>query len=137
MKVAINKCFGEFSLSPKAVKRLAELEGKECYFFKSNYDKDEGVFVCNLSDIETVEKEFCFFAYSSLDIQDSSTSISTSPENRHCPNLIKVIEELGDDANGKHSKIKIVEIPDGVDYEIDDYSGMGRESISEVCRTWS
>src|ERR1700751_4119803 len=33
MKVVINACFGGFSLSPRAVKRLAELNGRECYFF--------------------------------------------------------------------------------------------------------
>lgn len=33
-KVVINKCFGGFSISKKAVKMLAEMEGRKCYFFK-------------------------------------------------------------------------------------------------------
>jgi len=33
-KIVINTCFGGFSLSPKAIKRISELKGKECYFFK-------------------------------------------------------------------------------------------------------
>lgn len=51
------------------------------------------------------------------------------------PKLIQVIEELGDAANGKHAKLAIVEIPDGVEYDIDEYDG--QESIHEVHRSWS
>ena len=34
MKVAINKCFGGFCLSDKAIKRLLNLKDKECFFYK-------------------------------------------------------------------------------------------------------
>jgi hypothetical protein len=33
MKIAINVSFGGFSLSRAGVKRLAELQGRPCYFF--------------------------------------------------------------------------------------------------------
>ena len=39
MKIVINKSYGGFSLSPKAVKWLAEKRGQKCYFFKSTYDR--------------------------------------------------------------------------------------------------
>lgn len=48
--------------------------------------------------------------------------------------LISVIEELGEEANDEYSKLKIVEIPDGVQWEIDDYDGW--ETIEEVHRVW-
>ena len=48
--------------------------------------------------------------------------------------LIKVVEELGEEANGFAAKLKIVELPDGIGFEIDDYDGM--ESIHEVHRSW-
>ena len=48
--------------------------------------------------------------------------------------LIQVIEEFGREASGRHAELEIVEIPDGVDYEIDDYDGM--ESIHEKHRSW-
>ena len=51
------------------------------------------------------------------------------------PNLIKVVEELGDRANTSCSKLKIIEIPDDVDYTISEYDGM--ETVEEVHRTWS
>ena len=40
------------------------------------------------------------------------------------PILVQVIEELGEAANGsKYSTLKIVEIPDDVNWEIADYDG--------------
>lgn len=54
---------------------------------------------------------------------------------RDDPDLIEVIEELGEEAEGDSTKLKIVEIPDGVKWVIEDYDGI--EWISEVHRTWS
>lgn len=45
--------------------------------------------------------------------------------------LIKVVEELGLDANDYLSKLKIVEIPDNIKWTIDEYDGL--ESIRQVC----
>ena len=42
---------------------------------------------------------------------------------RHDPDLIKVIEQLGEEANGRHSRIQIREIQ-GVRYIIDEYDGI-------------
>jgi len=33
MKIVINKCYGGFGLSPLAIKELAKLNKKKCYFF--------------------------------------------------------------------------------------------------------
>jgi hypothetical protein len=54
---------------------------------------------------------------------------------RDDPTLIHVIEELGKAANGPFAELKIVEIPENVEWEIDDYDGM--ESIHECHRSWS
>lgn len=56
-------------------------------------------------------------------------------ENRSDPKLVLCVEELGAKANGMFSHLKVVEIPDGVDYIIQEYDGM--ESIAERHRTWS
>lgn len=60
---------------------------------------------------------------------DWGTSIS-----RNDPLLIEIVERLGKAANGKFGELKIVEIPDGVDWEIEEYDG--NEWVSEVHRTW-
>lgn len=51
------------------------------------------------------------------------------------PNLIKVVENLGEEANGPSSRLKVVEIPDDVDWYIEDYDGV--ETIHEKHRIWS
>lgn len=54
---------------------------------------------------------------------------------RDDPYLVQVVEELGDSSNGGYSKLKVVDIPDDVDWEIDEYDGI--EHIAEKHRTWS
>ena len=49
--------------------------------------------------------------------------------------LIRVVEELGDAANGACADLKIVESPDGVDWEIEESDGT--EWVAEKHRTWS
>ena len=56
-------------------------------------------------------------------------------EYRTYPPLVKIVEELGERANGKVAELKIVEIPDNVDWYIDDDYGV--ESINEYHRSWS
>jgi len=54
---------------------------------------------------------------------------------RDNPLLIKVIEELGEKANGTYAELKIVEIPDGINWVITEYDGM--EHVAENHQTWS
>jgi len=55
-------------------------------------------------------------------------------ESRDDPVLIQIIEDLGKDANGCSSDLKIVEIPSDVEWEIRDYDGL--EWVAEKHRTW-
>lgn len=44
---------------------------------------------------------------------------------RDDPDLIEVIETLGDEASGKYGKIRVAEIPDeATDWRIDEYDGL-------------
>jgi hypothetical protein len=54
---------------------------------------------------------------------------------RDDPYLIKVVQQLGMAANGRHANLKIVEIPGDVDWEIGEYDGA--EWVAEKHRTWS
>lgn len=155
MKVVINVCFGGFSLSPKAVKRLAELQGRECHFF-TNPRNPLNIHKLIPISLEQAEKEFMWFAYDTADAEKFSTpdnwnelplderqmanersnkhSIDSREADRKDPNLVRVVEELGAAANGAHAKLRIVEIPDDVEFEIDEYDG--NEHVAEVHRTW-
>jgi hypothetical protein len=49
--------------------------------------------------------------------------------------LIAVVEKLGSEkASGELAQLEVVEIPDGIDWEIDDYDGV--ETIHEKHRSW-
>jgi hypothetical protein len=54
---------------------------------------------------------------------------------RDDPVLIELVETLGQEIESSYAKLKIVEIPDDVEWEIEEYDGM--EWVSEKHRTWS
>jgi len=49
--------------------------------------------------------------------------------------LVNIVEELGEDSWGACAELKVVEIPDGIEWEIDEYDGI--EWIAEAHRKWS
>ena len=53
---------------------------------------------------------------------------------RSDPVLVAVVEDLGERANGACARLVVVEIPDGVEYEIKEFDGL--EHIAEKHRTW-
>lgn len=53
---------------------------------------------------------------------------------RDSPSLVKVVEELGSKAWGGYAELKIVEIPEDVEWEIIEYDGL--EYIAEQHRKW-
>lgn len=141
MKVVINTCFGGFGLSALAVKKIAELEGRECYFYVHD-DTDYKKYVQ-----VPLEKAVDFFI--AADIPDfhklsekerdkawSKHVLDSGRETeRHDPDLVAVVEELGAKASGSYAQLRVVEVPDGVEYIIEEYDG--NEHIAEKHRTWS
>ena len=55
-------------------------------------------------------------------------------EDRTNPKLVECVETLGEKASGINAKLSVVEIPDDVEWYIEDYDGM--ESIHENHRVW-
>jgi hypothetical protein len=129
MKVVINKCYGGFGLSEEAKLKLAVSDCPHMQLFepKAYYGGGKGW-----------EKEFARDSNSDgpfkVLVIDGKivTDEHGNDHSRSCPFLLEVVEAGG--ADGRHAKLKIVEIPDGVEYEIDEYDGM--EHIAEVHRTW-
>jgi len=55
---------------------------------------------------------------------------------RTCPILIEMVERMmSDTLNDSFSNLKVVEIPDDVEWQIEDYDGA--EWIAEKHRTWT
>jgi hypothetical protein len=53
---------------------------------------------------------------------------------RDDPVLVAIVRELGADADTRFAKLKIVEVPYGVDWQIEEYDGV--EWVAEKHRTW-
>lgn len=140
MKIVINKCFGGFGLSPLALKEYAKLKGKECYFFKVDFNGhyteitlEEASNDCLIGIRVFTTKNPNLFKTSNEEYSKINLDGSDIP--RDDKDLIAVIEKLGSKkASGVFSELKIVEIPDDVEYTIEQYDGS--EHIAEVHNTW-
>ena len=111
MKIVINTCYGGFGLSDKAILRYAELKRIILYRHLS-------------------ENHF----YNSPDFTEE-TYFSLYDIPRDSVELVQAVEELKEESNGGFSKLKVVEVPDDVDWTIEEYDGL--EWVAEVHRTWS
>lgn len=128
-KVVINACFGGFGLSDEAERRLIGCEhvklvepveyygGVEGWQARFAKEQAKDLFGINVHDGKVV-----------VDRHDADDA-------RDCPALVKLVEEMGDAANGDCARLRVVEIPADVQWEIDEYDG--RESIDEAHRSWS
>jgi hypothetical protein len=115
-KIVINRCHGGFGLSDKAV----ELYGQ-------------------LKNINLIRQDRAIFAkYGShwyVDEVTDANYFSYYNIERNDPILVRVVEELGEEANNRFAELKVVEIPDDVKWEINEYEGV--EHVAEKHRTWS
>lgn len=129
MKVVINKCYGGFGLSSKAIMRYAELAGITLYHeserFCDHYYKVPAEQYKKL--YEESQRTGDYTAIEGMYFSESSIG-------RSDPKLIQVVEELGEDAWGEYAELAVVTIPDGVEWRINEYDGI--EHIAEVHRTW-
>jgi hypothetical protein len=142
MKVVINRCYGGFGLSHEAVMRYFEIKGITVY---PEQDSSIGSWkfwtywlVKPEDRIESKEGE-AFYAMSMEDRRaynkaHSEQTVYPREIERHDPVLVQVVEEMGDKANGAHAELKVVQIPDDVNYIIEEYDGL--EHIAEEHRTW-
>jgi hypothetical protein len=119
MKVAINRCFGGFGLSDEGFEKLLERKGiafeKEdatSRIMGASYYKDG---MCGTDEGYLAQYEFY--------------------ADRSDPDLIAVIQEMGQASWGFAAEIAIIDIPDDVEWHIHEYDGL--EHVAENHRTWS
>lgn len=154
-KVVINACFGGFSLSPAAVRRLAELNGRSCYFFVREVGaggfgpyrqvteaEAAKAFMWHAFDIpnpETLDHEGRWHEMTMAERQAHNENYRAHALDSHDiprddPKLVAVVEELGERAGSKVSDLRIVEIPADAEWHIEEYDG--NEHVAETHRTW-
>ena len=114
MKIVINDCHGGFGISDEAVERYAQIKGIELEKRKPKYP-----FFDNQMDYYIAGTDKMF-----LDRHIE----------RDDPVLIQVVQDLQDKANDWGSALKIIDIPDDVKWQIEEYDGL--EWVAEQHRTW-
>lgn len=135
-KVVINVCFGGFGLSEAAIHAYVARKGLTLY-----PEQDSELYtiywivppeqrIPNLPDWHNQPLE----ARQNWSEQYDAQRLYNKKIERTDPDLIAVIEELGTNANGACSELKIIEIPDNIHWKIEEYDGL--EHIAEVHRTW-
>jgi hypothetical protein len=115
MKIVINTCYGGFGLSHEAIMRYAALKN------------------INLI-VEEKDSSFSKYEYYVDQISDDNYWHDGKILDRSNPDLVQVVEELGEAANGWAAELKVVDIPDDVQWYIEEYDGI--EWVAEKHRTW-
>mgnify|MGYP001600517750 CR=1 FL=1 len=116
MKVVLNKCFGGFSISIEAAEFMAARGNKLAQ-----------------AELEDYKLEKHWYGYGLLDSK-KYPNFGTNGYDRTDPDLIAAVEALGDKASGSCARLRIVEIPDGINWHIDEYDGT--ERIDEWHQSW-
>lgn len=144
MEIVINTCYGGFGLSNFATEELLRRKGKECYWYKQTEYSFENNESKNVYVKVGTPSEHSSFGYHcvSKDHGDKTNKLEndfyvyfSGDKVRTDPDFIAMIKEFGaEKCNGTFAELKIVKIPDDVQWEIDDYDGI--ETIHEVHRSW-
>ena len=144
MKIVINSRYGGFGLSFKAQKEYLKLIGKDAFFYAYEFNGGD----VEYQKIYEEDRNGCLFSITlTKDMGDAFGKGALSDEDcekdyfsdreleRDESNLISIVESLGEESNGWAAGLKVVEIPDDVDWTIEEYDG--NEWIAEKHRTWS
>jgi len=141
MKVAYNNCFGGFGLSPQAETEYRKKKGIDLTWHEPVGEYPYKSFR-KVNDFSKMRKQL-FSLASTKDLGDEINEVPKEyyfykswygDEGRDDPDLIEVIERLGDAANGHCARLAIKEIPDGAIFEITEYDG--NEDVVPPRQSW-
>jgi len=118
-KVIINVCYGGWGVSDEGVLEFAKRSGFKLWTMDSGYG-DTNFYMKDPEGLTDEEQNDEFFWSGDIDRTD--------------PILVAMVEEDPGKWDGKFSELQVVELPVGLDYEIDDYDGI--ETIHETHRSW-
>ena len=109
MEIVVNRCYGGFELSDEAFEEYLKRKNIEYIVEIDKYDRKK------------------YYTKSGKLLWDGQIP-------RYDKVLIEIVKEMGEKSFGKFAELEIVEIPDEVDWYIDDYDGM--ETVEEKHRSW-
>lgn len=143
-KIILNKSYGGFSVSPECYKKYAEKTGTDLFAYSLDFVHEEDRTRVYLVKRSFDNNETIFDTYLTKDFGDrvleskvdNKYFFHLDEKHRDDPLLVQIVEELGEDANGRFSNLQIVEVPDDVaeDYVIDDYDGI--ETLHKRVQEW-
>ncbi len=108
-KMVINTCWGGFSLSDAAHRRLGSVY------------------------VEADDTEYGFGYYWNTNPWSQGME-SHELEYRSLPALVEVVELLCDEASGSYARLRVVDVPDDAEVYISEHDGV--ETVREVHRSW-
>ena len=135
-KVILSKCFGGFGLSKEAYELYAKKKGISVFHYTQENLKKE-IYTYATDDNRTFDFYFTKDFGDNVYISDEDFKeyfLNLDEKFREDKTLIEVVEELGEKANAFYSNLKIVEIPDDLDYVIDNYDGI--ETLHQKVKEW-
>jgi hypothetical protein len=137
-KIVINKCHGGFGLSAAAIDFIAKRRGLTLY------PENKGLYTTYWTvppeqhaakwDYKTWEN-MSQTERTAYNAAYRNATVSASSFDRDDPDLVAAVEALGAMANDRYANLKVVEIPDDVEWFIEEYDGL--EWIAEAHETWS
>lgn len=136
-KVILNKCYGGFDVSKEAYMLYAKKKGLTLYLYESEFINKKFIYKKINNDDSIFRHYFTKDMGDNIEISNEDYEkycLYLRNEHREDPVLIEVIEELGEKANGRFGNLKIVEIPDDLDYVIDEYYGI--EILHQRVQEW-
>lgn len=145
MKIVINNCYGGFGISDEAYEQLikwgipvkkyiSEKRGKDNLFKPEPENEGEIIFDRELTPFGENRLNDLYYEYKSMGSITQRYWDIWLRGNRTHPLLIKVVKKLGKKVNGRCADLKIIEIPNNVEFTIEEYDGI--EHIAEKHKTW-
>jgi hypothetical protein len=137
MKIVINTCFGGYNLSHEAVLAYCKLKNIQVWPEKDDFYWNYWIVPLENRVAQKSHDEFYLLPLAERVAHNEAYVAQTFNYRdiaRNDPTLVQIVEQLGQAAWGDLSELKVVEVPDDVDWYISEFDG--KERVAERHRVW-